>query len=80
MIPKAPQPPGTTKPKRRPEPVIEIPRSVWDTAETKEEIEDWLASHDPSFIADLRRIRHEEHLAGKGKTLQDVARRWNTKL
>jgi hypothetical protein len=57
--------------------VIEIPRGVWETAETKEDIEDWLLAHNPKLIRQLRRIRRHEDLAGQGKTLSDVARRWN---
>lgn len=60
--------------------VIEIPREIWGTAETKEDLEDWLLSHDAHSIKVLRRIRHEEDLAGKGKTLEKAARQWNIKL
>lgn len=60
--------------------VIEIPRAVWETAETKEDIEDWLLAHNPKLIRQLRRIRRQEDLAGRGKTLSEVARRWNIKL
>lgn len=60
--------------------VIEIPREVWETAETKEDIEDWLLAHNPRLIRQLRRIKRNEDLAGQGKTLDEVARRWNIKL
>ncbi len=60
--------------------VIEIPKEIWETAETKEELEDWLLSHDAQTIKQLRRIRSEEDLAGKGKTLEKAARQWNIKL
>lgn len=59
--------------------VIEIPRGVWETAETKEDIEDWLLTQNPKLIRQLRRIRRHEDLTGLGKTLGEVARRWNTK-
>ena len=60
--------------------LIEIPRTVWETADTKEDLEDWLLSHDPSFLAEMRRIRRQQHLRGKGKPLSEVARKWNIKL
>lgn len=60
--------------------VIEIPRSVWETAETKEEVEDWLLAHNPRFIREMRRIRREEHLSGKGMSIKDLARKWNIAL
>jgi hypothetical protein len=63
-----------------PKDVIEIPRSVWETAETKEDLEDWLLAHNPKMIAELLRIRRKEDLAGKGRSLEDVARRWNIDL
>lgn len=60
--------------------VIEIPKGVWETAETKEDIEDWLLTRNPKLVRQLRRIRRHEDLAGRGQTLRDVARRWNIKL
>lgn len=60
--------------------VIEIPRGVWETAETKEDIEDWLLTQNPKLIRQLRRIRRHEDLPGRGKTLGEVAGRWNIKL
>ncbi|MCX6071054.1 MAG: hypothetical protein NTU91_09380 [Chloroflexi bacterium] len=59
---------------------VEFPVAVWESAETKEELEDWLLAQDPKAVRQLRRIRRTEDLAGRGKTLSDVARRWNTKL
>ncbi|MBM4084793.1 MAG: hypothetical protein FJ272_08395 [Planctomycetes bacterium] len=56
---------------------IEIPTEVWETADTKEELEDWLLAHNAKAIRQLRRIRREEDLAGRGKPLSEVARRWN---
>ena len=56
--------------------VIQIPRGVWETAETKEDLEDWLLAHSPRIIRNLRRIRRHEDLAGRGKTLDELARQW----
>jgi len=60
--------------------VLEIPTDVWETAETKEELEDWLLAHNPKLVRQLRRIRRQEDLAGRGKPLSEVARRWNIAL
>jgi hypothetical protein len=60
--------------------VIEIPKGVWETAETKEDLEDWLLAHNLRLVRQLRRIRRHEDLVGRGKPLGDVARRWNIKL
>ena len=54
--------------------VLEIPTTIWESAETKEELEDWLLSQNPKLIRKLRRIRREEDVAGKGKSLAEVAR------
>jgi len=60
--------------------VLEIPKTVWETAETKEDLEDWLLANNPRFIREMRRIRRREHLAGRGKTLEELARQWNIDL
>lgn len=51
---------------RKKEKTIEIPISVFEAAETKEELEDWLLSQNPNFIKRMRKAR-EECLADKGK-------------
>ena len=60
--------------------VIEIPREVWETVETKEDLEDWLLTYNPTLLKQLRGIRRHEDLAGKGNPLAKVARRWNITL
>ena len=60
--------------------VLEIPTAVWESAETKEDLEDWLLAHNPKLIQQLRHIRKQEDLAGKGQPLSDVARRWKITL
>jgi hypothetical protein len=60
--------------------VLEIPTTIWESAETKEELEDWLLSQNPKLIRQLRRIRRREDLAGKGKSLDEVARQWHINL
>ncbi len=44
------------------------------TAQSLDELDDWLAAHDPGLVAQLRRIRQQEDLAGKGKDLRELLR------
>jgi hypothetical protein len=60
--------------------VLEIPTTIWESAKTKEELEDWLLSQNPKLIRKLRRIRRQENMAGKGKSLAEVARQWHIDL
>jgi hypothetical protein len=39
------------------------------TAQSLDDLEDWLATRDAGFLAEMRRIRHEEDLAEQGKDL-----------
>jgi hypothetical protein len=55
---------------------IEIPESVLISADSLDDLEDWLAAHNPDFIAELRRIRRDEDLAGRGKDLSEILERW----
>jgi hypothetical protein len=45
--------------------IVSFPRSVFETAETKEELEDWLLSQDHDLINKLRKARHDD-IMGKG--------------
>ena len=45
---------------------VSFPRSVFDSADTKEDLEDWLLSHNPEFIKKMRQSRQED-IQGKGK-------------
>ncbi len=55
---------------------VEIPQSVLLSAESLDELEDWLAAHDPGFLEELRRIRNDEDLAGRGTELGELLKRW----
>jgi hypothetical protein len=55
---------------------IAIPESILLTAQSLDDLEDWLAANDPAFLARLRRIRNEEDLAGQGKDLTELLQRW----
>ena len=45
---------------------VTFPLSVFETADTKEDLEDWLLTQDPEFIKKMRKARRED-IAGKGK-------------
>ena len=59
--------------------LLEIPTEVWESADTKEEMEDWLLAHNPKLVRQLRQIRKED-LGGRGKPLSELARKWNIAL
>jgi hypothetical protein len=48
------------------------------TAQSLDDLEDWLASHDPESLRRMRRIRNDEDLAGQGKDLGEILQRWPT--
>jgi len=52
---------------------IQIPVSIFETADTKEDLEDWLLSQNPEFIRRMRKAR-EEDLKGIGKDWQELKR------
>lgn len=56
-----------------------IPEAVLASAETLDDLYDWLASRNPEFVANLRRIRKQEDLAGQGKDLKELLQRWPIK-
>jgi hypothetical protein len=51
--------------------MVSFPVSIFESAETKEDLEDWLMCQDPDFIESLRKAR-QEHLDGKGKDLETL--------
>ena len=57
---------------------VAIPESVLISAQSLDDLEDWLAAHNPEFLARMRRIRSDEDLAGEGKDLGEVLNRWPT--
>ncbi len=50
---------------------VTFPRSVFDTAETKTDLEDWLMANDPEFLENMRMARKED-LQGKGKSWEAI--------
>ncbi|MGB2754368.1 MAG: hypothetical protein WBD75_01850 [Phycisphaerae bacterium] len=57
---------------------VKIPETVLMTAQSLDDLEDWLASHDPESLRQMRRIRSGEDLAGQGKDLGEILQRWPT--
>ena len=55
---------------------IEIPESVLASAQTLDDLGDWLASHNPQFLDQVRRIRKEQDLSEKGTDLTEILKRW----
>jgi hypothetical protein len=55
---------------------VQIPQSVLLSAQTLDELEDWLASNDPAFLEEMRRIRRDEDLADQGTDLGEILKRW----
>ena len=58
---------------------LKIPISIFESAESKEELEDWLLTHDPIFIEEMRKIKTNAE-AGQGRPLADLAKKWNINL
>ncbi|QWR78114.1 hypothetical protein [Candidatus Magnetomonas plexicatena] len=50
---------------------VSFPLSVFETAETKEELEDWLLSQDHELINRLRKARHDD-IQGKGSDWNSI--------
>jgi hypothetical protein len=56
---------------------VEIPISLLMTATSLDELEDWLEANDPEFVGDMLRIHDEEMLAGDGRSLDELKKKWN---
>ncbi len=52
---------------------VTFPLSVFETADTKENLEDWLLSQNLEFIKKMRKARREDIL-GKGKSWGSLKR------
>ena len=52
---------------------VTFPLSVFETADTKEDLEDWLLSQNPEFIKKMRKTRRED-ISGKGKSWESIKR------
>jgi hypothetical protein len=46
--------------------VVSFPLSIFETADTKEDLEDWLLSQSPNFLKKMRKARKDD-IEGKGK-------------
>jgi len=56
--------------KKKPE-FITFPISVFETADTKEDLEDWLLSQNPDFLKRMRKARRDD-TEGKGKDWNQI--------
>jgi hypothetical protein len=50
---------------------VSFPLSVFETADTKEDLEDWLLSQNPRFIKKMRKARQDD-LLGKGRSWESL--------
>ncbi|HHT9114183.1 MAG: hypothetical protein HZC52_02090 [Planctomycetes bacterium] len=50
---------------------VTFPLSVFETADTKEDLEDWLLSQNPQFIRKMRKARQDD-IQEKGKDWQSL--------
>ena len=50
---------------------VTFPLSVFETTDSKEDLEDWLLSQDPEFIKKMRKARSEDIL-GRGKSWMSI--------
>jgi len=53
-------------PTKRKSEVVTFPLSIFETADTKEDLEDWLLSQSPEFLKKMRKARKDD-IEGKGK-------------
>jgi len=58
--------------------VVTIPLTVFETAESKEELEDWLLANDKEFIKKMRKVRRDD-LAGRFISWEEAKRKLNIK-
>jgi len=52
--------------KKRKSEVITFPVSIFETADTKEDLEDWLLSQNPDFLKRMKKAK-EDDIGDKGK-------------
>jgi len=52
--------------KKRKSEVITFPISVFETADTKEDLEDWLLSQNPEFLKRMKKAKKDD-IESKGK-------------
>jgi len=50
---------------------VTFPVTVFETADTKEDLEDWLLSENPQFLKKMRKARQED-LLGEGKSWESL--------
>jgi hypothetical protein len=58
------------------EKTVKIPVSVLASAQSLDELDDWLSANNPKFMARVRTIRKDEDLEAQGKDLMDILKKW----
>ena len=53
---------------------VTFPLTVFETADTKEDLEDWLLSQNPEFIKRMRKARQDD-IQGKGKDWKSIKKK-----
>ncbi len=53
---------------------VTFPLSIFETADTKEDLEDWLLSQNSDFIIKMRKARRND-LQGKGKDWKSLKKK-----
>jgi len=51
--------------------IVSFPLSVFETADTKEDLEDWLLAQNPEFIKKMRKARKDD-LRGMGNNWETL--------
>ncbi len=54
--------------------VVVIPIDVFETAESKEDLEDWLMAQNPAFIKRMRKTRKDD-LKSSGKNWETIKKK-----
>ncbi len=55
---------------------IDIPTAVLISAQSLDDLEDWLAAKNPEFLERIRSIRRDEDLEETGTDLAELIKRW----
>ena len=55
---------------------IDIPTAVLISAQSLDDLEDWLATKNPEFLERIRSIRRDEDLEETGTDLAELIKRW----
>lgn len=57
---------------------VVIPIEVFEEAETKEDLENWLMAHNPTWIEEMKK-RADDVRKGEVRSLEELRERWPTR-